>query len=110
MSQELNINQYDFPRLVHHNELVDKVEELSKRVEDLLNEVININHPNPIMTKAEVAELFRVDVRTISNWMSDKKIPYYELDNGHPRFVREEVMRILKKPNQKMFDPKKSAF
>lgn len=110
MSQEFNKDQYELPKLVHHKELVKKFEELSQRVNDLLDEVININHPKPVMNKKEVAELFGVDVRTITNWMRDKVIPYRELPNGHPRFMREEVLKILNNPNQKMFDPKRSAF
>ncbi|MCH2232547.1 MAG: hypothetical protein MK105_19580 [Crocinitomicaceae bacterium] len=72
--------------------------------------MINVNHPKPYLNKKEVAELFSLDARTITNWMNEKTIPYKVLPNGHPRFIRKEVMRILNDANQKMYDPKQKHF
>ena len=52
----------------------------------------------PILTVADVAELCRVERRTVWSWVQDRKIEHFRL-GGRPRgalrFRREAVLRFL---------------
>lgn len=110
MGNSLNENDFDVARVSHINTMVALVNALTKQVEDLTNEVININHPHPLMSKNEVAEFFHVEVRTITNWMNRGLIPYKILPTGKPLFERKEVVKILKSPNEAPYDPKTKLY
>jgi excisionase family DNA binding protein len=47
------------------------------------------------LTPADVAYLFRVDVRTISRWATQGKIPYVLTPGGHKRFHSDDVDKLL---------------
>lgn len=44
----------------------------------------------------EVAELFRVDPKTVTRWAKTGRIPYIRTLGGHYRFPRAEVMELLR--------------
>ena len=48
-----------------------------------------------LMTPAEVAQLFRVDPKTVSRWAQEGKLPFIRTLGGHRRYPRDEVMRLL---------------
>lgn len=53
--------------------------------------------PEPIMTPAEVAEVFHVDPRTVTRWANQGRISSFRTPGGHRRFLREEVEALRKK-------------
>lgn len=55
-----------------------------------------IDEGDPLMTPAEVAELFRVDPKTVTRWAGDGRIDSLLTPGGHRRF-RESVVRELLK-------------
>ena len=48
-----------------------------------------------LMTPSEVAQLFRVDAKTVSRWAQEGKLPFIRTLGGHRRYPRDEVMRLL---------------
>lgn len=107
---KLHLDDQDIPRGKHFKLLLEMLSDLREENEALRHEVINIRHPHPIMTIAEVAELFDVTKRTVRNWMESGIVPYYHIGERGVRFKREEVLGVLKKPSVKLFDPGKSVF
>ena len=54
------------------------------------------NHTDKsLMTPAEVAELFRVDPKTVTRWADAGKITAVRTLGGHRRYQREEVLALL---------------
>jgi excisionase family DNA binding protein len=104
------LDDQDIPRGKHFKFLLEMLYELKKENEALRHEVINIRHPHPIMTISQLADLFDVTTRTIRNWMDSGLMPYYELGDRGVRFMREEVLGVLKKPSIQLFDPQKKIF
>ena len=52
----------------------------------------------PILTTDEVAELCRVERRTVWSWVQDRRIDHFRLGGGSRgalRFPREAVLRFL---------------
>ncbi len=47
------------------------------------------------MTPAEVAELFRVDPKTVTRWADAGKLTALRTLGGHRRYSREEVQQLL---------------
>lgn len=54
-----------------------------------------MDNENELMTPAEVAELFRVDPKTVARWADNKKLPFIRTLGGHRRFPRKEVMKMI---------------
>ncbi len=52
-------------------------------------------HHQDLLTPAEVAELFRVDPKTVTRWANAGKIPTLRTLGGHRRFRRADVMAML---------------
>jgi len=48
-----------------------------------------------LMTPAEVAQAFRVDVKTVSRWAQEGRLPCIRTLGGHRRYPREEVLRLM---------------
>lgn len=48
-----------------------------------------------LLTSQEVAELFRVDPKTVARWAKRGRIPSVRTPGGHHRFPRTAVMRLL---------------
>jgi len=48
-----------------------------------------------LMTPAEVAQAFRVDVKTVSRWAQEGRLPCIRTLGGHRRYPREEVVRLM---------------
>jgi excisionase family DNA binding protein len=53
-----------------------------------------------LMTPAEVAELFRVDPKTVTRWADAGKISAVRTLGGHRRYQREQVLALLETNNE----------
>ena len=51
--------------------------------------------PLPLLTPQEVADLFRVDVRTVTAWAREGRLQSVQTLGGHYRFERAEVERLM---------------
>ena len=54
-------------------------------------------HPDGLLTPSEVAELFRVDPKTVSRWAKAGKLSSIRTLGGHRRFPEAEVRGKLRK-------------
>lgn len=48
------------------------------------------------LTPKEVADLFRVDSKTVARWAAQGKIRYFKTVGGHRRYERAEVERLIR--------------
>jgi len=48
-----------------------------------------------LLTPGEVAQLFRVDPKTVSRWARKGQVPAYQTPGGHHRFDEGEIMAAL---------------
>ncbi len=62
----------------------------SSRVED------HVRAPGKLLTPGEVAEIFRVDPKTVTRWASSGRLPSLLTPGGHRRFWESDVLRLLK--------------
>lgn len=49
-----------------------------------------------LMTPGEVAQIFRVDPKTVTRWAHAGKLRSTRTPGGHVRFYREEIMEMAK--------------
>lgn len=49
-----------------------------------------------LMTPAEVAEVFRVDPKTVTRWAKTGKLPSLRTVGGHRRFRRSDIEALSK--------------
>lgn len=52
--------------------------------------------PEPLLTPAEVASMFRVDPKTVTRWAAAGKISSIRTLGGHRRFKESEVRALLR--------------
>lgn len=52
----------------------------------------------PLLTPAEVADMFRVDPKTVSRWAKAGRISAVRTPGGHRRFREAEVLALLGAP------------
>lgn len=52
--------------------------------------------PEPLLTPAEVAALFRVDSKTVTRWAAAGRIGCIKTPGGHRRFRETEVRALLR--------------
>jgi excisionase family DNA binding protein len=50
----------------------------------------------PMVSKAEIAEMLSVSPRTVENWKADGVLPFYKLGRN-VRYRRSEVMKAMEK-------------
>ncbi|TMQ91374.1 BldC family transcriptional regulator [Actinomadura soli] len=55
----------------------------------------------PLLTPAEVASMFRVDVKTVTRWAQAGKLSYVMTLGGHRRFREAEVLALLTEGTQR---------
>lgn len=48
-----------------------------------------------LLTPGEVAELFRVDPKTVTRWAAAGKIRSFRTPGGHRRFYPDDIRRML---------------
>lgn len=53
--------------------------------------------PEPLLTPAEVAQLFRVDAKTVTRWAKAGKLSAIRTLGGHRRYREAEVRALLKR-------------
>ena len=51
--------------------------------------------PEPLLTPAEVASMFRVDPKTVTRWAQAGKLSAVRTLGGHRRFHEDEVRELL---------------
>ncbi len=51
--------------------------------------------PEPLLTPAEVAHMFRVDPKTVTRWAKKGKLSSIRTIGGHRRFREAEVRALL---------------
>jgi excisionase family DNA binding protein len=54
------------------------------------------NAPDPLLTPAEVAAMFRVNPKTVTRWARAGKITAIRTLGGHRRFRASEINRCLR--------------
>lgn len=52
-------------------------------------------NPEPLLTPAEVANIFRVDPKTVTRWARGGKLNSIRTLGGHRRYVKSEVEALL---------------
>lgn len=52
--------------------------------------------PEPLLTPGEVADLFRVDPKTVSRWAKAGRIGSVPTPGGHRRFREDDVRALLR--------------
>ncbi len=55
----------------------------------------HVEDPGRLLTPGEVAEVFRVDPKTVTRWAQAGKIPSILTPGGHRRFYAADVVRLL---------------
>lgn len=55
---------------------------------------------DPLMTPSEVAQLFRVDPKTITRWAKAGKLSSIRTLGGHRRYLEREVHELLEATKQ----------
>lgn len=55
---------------------------------------------NPVLRVPEAAELLRISEATLRRWMKKPGFPVVRIDGGHPRFVRDELLRWMRERSQ----------
>jgi excisionase family DNA binding protein len=59
-----------------------------------------VQHPlanqRRVLTPSQVAEMFRVDPKTVTRWAAAGRMPYFKTLGGHKRFYEDEVTPLLK--------------
>jgi excisionase family DNA binding protein len=51
--------------------------------------------PEPLLTPAEVAQMFRVDPKTVTRWAKAGRLTSIRTLGGHRRYREAEVMALL---------------
>lgn len=53
----------------------------------------------PTLTPAQVADLFHVDVKTVTRWAQAGRLTSFRTLGGHRRFRRAEVLELKRRRN-----------
>lgn len=53
-----------------------------------------------VLRAVEVAEIFRVNPKTVTRWAEQGKIPYFRTLGGHRRFYEADVLAALDKATE----------
>lgn len=53
-----------------------------------------------LLTPSEVAEMFRVDTKTVSRWANSGKLPSIRTLGGHRRFRRADVLAAQRRAEE----------
>lgn len=53
------------------------------------------NDREELLTPAEVADLFKVDPKTVGRWATDGKVSSIKTPGGHRRFRKAEILALL---------------
>ena len=48
-----------------------------------------------LLYPAEVAAMFRVDVKTVTRWADDGRISIVRTPGGHRRYLKDEIIALL---------------
>ena len=69
------------------------------------------HEPEPLLTPAEVASMFRVDPKTVTRWAKAGKLSAIRTLGGHRRYRESEVRALLQGqiPQQRAWPSQRSA-
>lgn len=56
---------------------------------------MQVEEPEPMLTPAEVAAVFRVDPKTVGRWADDGKLDARRTLGGHRRYRQSQVQALL---------------
>ncbi len=56
---------------------------------------MDTNDESTLMTPSEVADLFRVDPKTVTRWAQAGKIPHVRTLGGHRRYPRKQIEALI---------------
>jgi excisionase family DNA binding protein len=56
-----------------------------------------MRQPERLLTSAEVAEMFRVDPKTVTHWAAEGRIIYFRTPGGQYRFRESEMRELLRR-------------
>lgn len=65
-----------------------------------MNQSNDIETPDPLLTPAEVAQMFRVNPKTVTRWARAGKLNAIRTLGGHRRFRTSEVEAVLAEMSQ----------
>jgi excisionase family DNA binding protein len=51
--------------------------------------------PEPLLTVSEVAELFRVNARTVKRWAKTRRVTAIRTPGGHHRYPAAQIYALL---------------
>lgn len=57
--------------------------------------MIRTTSPEPLLTPSEVAELFRVDPKTVTRWAQSGRLNSIRTLGGHRRYRESEIRQLL---------------
>lgn len=60
-----------------------------------IHEIREVVAHERLLTPKEMAELFRVDARTVTRWAKQGKIAYTRTPAGHRRYKESDALRML---------------
>lgn len=58
---------------------------------------MNDPYVDRLLKPSEVAQLFRVDPKTVGRWARSGKLPYIKTIGGHRRFRESDVRKLLER-------------
>lgn len=65
-----------------------------------MNQSNDVETPDPLLTPAEVAQMFRVNPKTVTRWARAGKLNAIRTLGGHRRFRTSEVEAVLAEMSQ----------
>jgi excisionase family DNA binding protein len=73
---------------------------LDPAVEAMVDEILNTHFPKGVpslLRPGELADIFRVDPKTVTRWVGQGRITAIRSPGGHHRFHRDEVRALLRR-------------
>jgi excisionase family DNA binding protein len=62
-----------------------------------------------LMTKGEVAQLCRVEIRTVDRWVAAGKLKCYRTPGGRPLFQESDVLIVADRRQERVFQNGRQA-
>lgn len=59
-----------------------------------------MSEADPVLRVPEAAKLLRISEHTLRRWMKQPGFPVVRVNGGHPRFVRDELLRWMREQAQ----------
>lgn len=66
---------------------------------------MNYRYADPLLTSGEVAQMFRVDPKTVSRWALNGRLPCVKTPGGHNRYRKSVIDALLATEEQNATSP-----